>query len=112
MYADQILDRIDPSRTFIHHRLYRHHCDVGNDGSYLVKDLARLGRDLSTVVIADNTPESYERHPRNGIHVPTWTGEPKDNFLMKTLMPWLRRVSKADDVYSVLEAYAQEVHQL
>ena len=102
-YADQILDRIDPSRTFIQHRLYRHHCDVNSDG-HLVKDLSRLGRDLSTVAIVDNTPEAFERHPRNGVAVPTWTGEPKDTFLMKTLMPWLRQLSRAVDVYDLIEA--------
>ena len=49
-YADPVLDRID-KRGCISHRLFREHC-VMHNGAY-VKDLARLGRDLTNVVIVD-----------------------------------------------------------
>lgn len=49
-YADPVLDRID-KRGCISHRLFREHC-VMHRGAY-VKDLARLGRDLTNVVIVD-----------------------------------------------------------
>lgn len=43
------------------HRLFREHC-VFHRGSY-VKDLSRLGRDVSQCVIVDNSPASYLFHP-------------------------------------------------
>jgi len=56
MYADWILDSLDP-KNYISHRLYRESCrDI--EGVH-VKDLAKLGRDMSKVVIVDNIPESF-----------------------------------------------------
>lgn len=49
-YAGPVLDAIDRKRC-ISHRLYREHC-VRVDGEF-VKDLSRLGRDISKVVIID-----------------------------------------------------------
>ena len=38
VYADAILDYIDPNHDFITHRLYRQHCFLSDEG-YYVKDL-------------------------------------------------------------------------
>lgn len=38
VYADAILDYIDPNHEFITHRLYRQHCFLTDEG-YYVKDL-------------------------------------------------------------------------
>jgi len=106
-YADQVLDHIDPSRSVVHYRLYRHHCEahpgtLGHGYSY-VKNIARLGRPLSQVIIADDSPASYQLQPQNGIAVPPWTGEDrKDTFLLGTLMQWLRRLATKDDVIPTL----------
>lgn len=47
------------------------------EGISYVKDLSKLGRDLSKVIIVDNLPQNYAQHPENGICVQDWTG---DNF--------------------------------
>ena len=59
-YADWILDKIDP-KWLISHRLYRKNTTIQN-GVYL-KDLNKLGRDLSKVIIIDNNPENFLLHP-------------------------------------------------
>jgi TFIIF-interacting CTD phosphatase-like protein len=46
------------------------------------KDLERLGRDLSTVIIVDNTPSNYKYFKNNGIYVKTWFRDPHDNQLI------------------------------
>jgi len=56
MYADAVIDYIDPDLK-IRHRLYRDSCNNFN-GTY-VKDLSRLGRKLKDVIIIDNSPNSY-----------------------------------------------------
>lgn len=46
-------------------RLFRESC-VFHRGNY-VKDLSRLGRELSKVIIVDNSPASYIFHPENAV---------------------------------------------
>lgn len=55
IYAEQLLDILDPNQTLIGQRVYRDSC-VFADGGYL-KDLTILGRDLARIAIVDNTPQ-------------------------------------------------------
>lgn len=79
-YADWILDRIDSSKS-VSFRLYRQHTQPQN-GIYL-KDLNRLGRDLSRVVIVDNNAENFQLQPENGIYIKTWHNDPNDTALIQ-----------------------------
>ena len=77
-YADWIIDRIDPN-SLISSRLYRNHTYFQN-GTY-IKDLARLGRDLSKTIIVDNNIENFQLQPENGIYIKTWLDDPNDTAL-------------------------------
>ena len=55
-YANPLLDILDPD-GHVSARLFREHCAY-HSGSY-VKDLAALGRSLSSTLIVDNSPTSY-----------------------------------------------------
>jgi len=63
-YADPLLDILDPHKT-IGARLFRENC-VFYDGHY-VKDLSLLSREISQIIIVDNSPMSYIFHPENAI---------------------------------------------
>lgn len=55
IYAEQLIDRLDPDGRLISHRIYRESC-IFSEGCY-TKDLTILGVDLAKVVIVDNTPQ-------------------------------------------------------
>lgn len=81
-YADAVLAEIDPQGT-LHGRLYRGSC-VLHSGVY-VKDLSRLGRDVSRTVLVDNSSASALFQPENLILSETWVDDPYDTGLLQIL---------------------------
>ena len=65
-YAEVIINYIDPN-NYGSARLYRESCKQ-IDGSF-VKDLKKLGRDLKSTIIIDNSPIAYCLNPDNGIPI-------------------------------------------
>jgi Dullard-like phosphatase family protein len=75
-YADNILNILDIDNNIIKYRLYRQHTTIL--GCSIYKDLSKLGRDLSRVIIIDNLKENFKMQPNNGIFIKTWTNDIND----------------------------------
>uniref|UniRef100_A0A8P4KD52 Mitochondrial import inner membrane translocase subunit TIM50 n=1 Tax=Dicentrarchus labrax TaxID=13489 RepID=A0A8P4KD52_DICLA len=99
-YADPVADLLDQWGVF-RSRLFRESC-VFHRGNY-VKDLSRLGRELSKVIIIDNSPASYIFHPENAVPVQSWFDDMTDTELLD-LIPLFEGLSKEEDVYSLLQS--------
>lgn len=108
-YAEKILDILDPRRQLFRHRLYQEDCTCVL-GHY-VKDLEVLERDLAKTVVLDNAPHTYPYHLMNMIPIKSWSGEKEDKELHK-LIPYLERLSGADDLRSVLKRRTDHFHRL
>ena len=65
--------------NYITHILCRKYTEL-NNGAY-IKDLSKLGRDLSKVVIVDNNKDNFSLQPENGLFISSYFGEQNDNEL-------------------------------
>lgn len=102
VYADRLLNYIDPECRYISHRLFREAC-VFVEGNFL-KDLTVLDRDLKRAVLVDNSPHAYGYQFDNGIPIESWFDDPEDTELLK-LSSFLRRIVDCEDVRPIIHEH-------
>ncbi|KAH7826035.1 putative nuclear LIM interactor-interacting factor related [Monocercomonoides exilis] len=94
-YASALLDIIEQGKHRIHHRLYRDACFCCS-GNF-IKDLRVLNRDLSRVIMMDNSPQAFVLQIENGFVIKSFFGEQDDNELIESL-GFLRFLAQERDV--------------
>ncbi|KAK4871836.1 hypothetical protein RN001_015960 [Aquatica leii] len=99
-----IIDALDP-KNLIAYKLVRDatHFVEGHH----VKNLDKLNRDLSKVIVIDWNPDSVKFHPENVFHISRWSGNNDDSTLLD-LAAFLQTVahSEIQDVREVLKYYS------
>ena len=109
-YADSILDLLDPNKKLINYRLYRQHTSIY--GITFVKDLSKIGRDLSRMIIIDNLGDNFKLQPDNGIQIGTWLDDMKDTQLEdlgKILKDMIEK--KPNDIRPIIKKIKEEVNK-
>ncbi|GMI93529.1 SCP1-like small phosphatase 4 [Hibiscus trionum] len=99
IYAEQLLNILDPDQKLISRQVYRESC-IFSDGSY-TKDLTVLGVDLAKVAIIDNSPQVFRLQVNNGIPIKSWFNDPSDCALI-SLLPFLESLADVDDVRPII----------
>lgn len=109
-YADPLLDVLDP-QGLVAHRLFRDSCSNSRNG--YVKDLARLGRELSNIIIIDNSPHAYIFQPDNALPILSYYDDACDTELQK-ITPFLESLDGClGDIRQLLgAALGQDVKSL
>ena len=83
IYADKVMDLLDPENKYFKGRFYREHC-YKNFNSENIKDLRIFeGMDPTSFAIIDNSPISYSYQKENGIPIIPFTNDPKDKELLE-----------------------------
>lgn len=107
VYANPVLDRLDPDGTKFAARWYRDSCTYDppptGSGAY-VKNLHRLPvtkSQLDRVVLVDNNPLSFLANPHNGILVNSFYDDPTDQTL-PAVAQLIEDLQEHDDVRPVL----------
>jgi TFIIF-interacting CTD phosphatase-like protein len=90
-YCDIVIDGLD-CKNLIDYKLYREYTQDYNGIN--VKDLSKLGRDLTKIIIIDNIEDNYTFQPNNGLNIIDFEGDENDNELQYLLMDLLEVVSE------------------
>ncbi|CAG8465251.1 1051_t:CDS:10 [Scutellospora calospora] len=103
--AEQILTKLDPL-GMVPFRLFRESTRYVE--GKVIKDISKLNRDLSKVIVMDSNPEAYALQPDNVISVPPWTEDPNDTYLVD-IIPFLEGISillsDVQDIYPVIKEF-------
>ena len=108
MYSEKIVEKLDPLRAYISYQLYKEHC-LYKDGAH-IKDLSKLNRDISKVVIVDVSDDSIKLQPENAIKLPPWEGQADDELIK--LIPFFEYLAtqQIKDVRPVLASFHDKAH--
>mmetsp|Transcript_14067 Transcript_14067/g.51108 ORF Transcript_14067/g.51108 Transcript_14067/m.51108 type:complete len:163 (+) Transcript_14067:192-680(+) len=103
-YVEPIVDGLDPKKQFVAYRLYRDATKY-MDGVH-VRDLSKLNRDLSRVVLVSAKPTAYRLQPENALRIKPWRMEQNDTALLD-LMPLLESIvrQQVPDVRTVMASF-------
>ena len=107
-YADPIINAIESKGTKFDHRLYRIHTVVINND--FVKDLSRLGRDMSRIIIVDNMEQNYKFQPDNGITIRPFWGKDTNDMALYDLLTILLQISQRNmDVRDGIRLFKEDI---
>ena len=109
-YADIALDLIEKNERnkYFDFRLYREH--TTQFGTKYIKDLSKLGRDLSKVIIVDNLSQCFKLNKENGILISSFFGEDENDKALIELQKILIKIYyDNDDIRKGLVKYKDDI---
>ena len=109
--ADELINVLEKNKKYFNGRLYREHCTLM--GAAYVKDISKLGRDLSKTIIIDNDLGCFYLQQENGILVNSFEGKEDDKILLN-LYDILFQIIKSPfhDIRIELDKYRNKLNNL
>ena len=105
--ADEYINKIEKNKKYFNKILYRDYCTL--IGAAYVKDISKLGRDLSKTIIIDNDLGCFYLQQENGILIKSFNGE-KDDKNLFNLLNIVQKIIKSpfNDIRYELDKYKNE----
>ena len=108
-YADSILNSIEEKKTYFSYKFYREHAII--QGNNLIKDISRLGRDMSKILLIDNMSLNFQHNKENGILIYPFYNE---NYLDTSLIELKKILIKIyfknyDDIREAIKDFENEI---
>ena len=105
--ADEYINKIEKNKKYFNKILYRDYCTL--IGAAYVKDISKLGRDLSKTIITDNDLGCFYLQQENGILIKSFNGE-KDDKNLFNLLNIVQKIIKSpfNDIRYELDKYKNE----
>ena len=105
-YADIVLnDELDKNKV-INYKLYRKHTEQIN--GIFIKDLSKIGRDLTKILIIDNNKDNFNLQPENGLHICSFIGDQNDDELYNLSCDLMKIIeSNKDDIRPIIKEIKQ-----
>ncbi|KAL4445469.1 hypothetical protein ABPG74_004543 [Tetrahymena malaccensis] len=101
IYANEVINKLDPQNKFIFKRLFRENCIYKN--KIYIKDLRIFkNRDIKNLVIVDNCCLSFCHNILNGIPIVPFYDDKRDQELLE-LSHFLKHLAQVDDVRPVIK---------
>ena len=109
-YADLIIKKIESYKQFFEYNFYIEHSILYNNT--FIKDISRIGRDLSKIIIVDSEEINFSLNPENAILISPYHSDKSKNdnklFYLKNLLLKFYH-SGYEDLRIALKEYADEI---
>ena len=107
-YADPIENCIEQNEKYFDARLYRQHTIIYEND--FVKDISRIGRPLSSIIIVDNMPQNFRLQKENGIFIKPFWGDDVFDTALFSLADILEKIyMQFDDVRKGIYYFKDEI---
>ena len=107
-YVDLAASSIEENKKYFDYKLYRQHATIENEE--FIKDLNKIGRKLSNIIIVDNMPQNFRLQPENGIYIkPFWGKDNEDDVLFALTKILLQMVDDGGDLRNGIKKYKKDI---
>ena len=103
--AFHVIQAIDPKMCILY-KLYKDSLSYKNGKN--VKDLSRLNRDLSKVIMVDVNRDSVSQQPENALILPRWRGETDLDLLdLADMLIVIAKEERPKDIRTAIKCYTE-----
>ena len=107
-YVDLVLNTLQENKKYFDYTLYRQHTTIQNEE--FIKDLSKIGRKLSNIIIIDNMPQNYRLQPENGILIKPFWGKDNNDDVLFSLSKILSKIAEeGGDLRDGIRRYKIEI---